>query len=154
MKKALLLSPWSAAILFTIPMSWQLMHRPDSIYIPVVFEILLLLFSYLAAAIANGLIIIPLCLLVRMKTSTLLAGLILACAVALIGTTVAYAFEIFDYRTSILHPDYLYPLLIPLFFLTFTSFILLTRTQSMSTVAPVQESSEDDNKNASKHASG
>ncbi len=153
MKKALLLSPWSAAILFTIPMSWQLMHQAESMYIPVVFELLLLFFGYLAAAIANGLIIIPLCMLVRMKTSNLLAGLILASAVALIGTTVAYAFEIFDYRASILHADYLYPLLIPLFFLTFASFFLLTRTQSMSTAAPVQEGSEDDDKNASEHAS-
>lgn len=153
MKKALLLSPWSAAILFTIPMSWQLMHQPDSMYIPVVFEILLLLFSYLAAAIGNGLIIIPLCLLVKIKTSNLLARLVLASAVALIGTTVAYAFEIFDYRSSILHPDYLYPLLIPLFFLTLTSFFLLTRSQSISATAPAHEAATDDNKKGNSHAS-
>lgn len=107
MRKALLLSPWSAAILFTIPQSWELMHRPDSNYIPLLFEVLLLLFGYIAAAIANTVIIVPLCLLLKRKTSNFLAGLVLAFFVALIGTTVAYAFEIFNYRSSILHPDYL-----------------------------------------------
>jgi len=143
MKKALLLSPCTAAILFTIPESWQLMQRPDSSYIPVVFELLLLLFGYVAAAIANAVIIIPLGLLVRMKTSSLFAGILLASAVALIGTTVAYAFEIFDYQSSILHPDYLYPLLIPLFFMTLTSFFFLTRTQSMPDASPVHENEAD-----------
>ncbi|MBT5484706.1 MAG: hypothetical protein HOH14_02150 [Gammaproteobacteria bacterium] len=141
MRKALLLSPWTAAILFTIPQSWELMHRPDSDYIPLVFEVLLLLFAYLAAAIANTLVIVPLCLLVKMKTSNLLAGLMLAFVVAFIGTTVAYAFEIFNYRSSILHPDYLYPLLIPLFVMTCCSFFLLTRSQN----APETEVADDTN---------
>lgn len=136
MKKALFLSPCSAAVLFAIPEAWQLMQRPDSIYIPVVFELLLLLFGYVAAAIVNALIIIPLGLLVRLKTFSLVAGLILASTVALIGTTVAYAFEIFDYQSSILHPDYLYPLLIPLFVMTFASFFFLTRPETVSNDNP------------------
>jgi len=143
MRKALLLSPWTAAILFTIPQSWELMHNPDSNYIPLVFEVLLLLFAYLAAAIANTIVIVPLCILVKMKTSNLLAGLVLAFFVALIGTTVAYAFEIFDYRPSILHPDYLYPLLIPLFVMTSCSFFLLTRTQSAPETGVADDTNED-----------
>ena len=143
MKKALLLSPWTAAILFTIPQSWELMHRSDSNYIPLLFEVLLLLFGYLAAAFANSLVIVPLCLLVKMKTSNLLAGIVLAFFVALIGTTVAYAFEIFDYKSSILHPDYLYPLLIPLFVMTFSSFFLLTRSQSAPETAVADDTNED-----------
>jgi hypothetical protein len=143
MRKALLLSPWTAAILFTIPQSWELMHRTDSDYIPLAFEVLLLLFSYIAAAIANTIVIVPLCLLVKMKTSNLLAGLVLAFFVALTGTTVAYAFEIFDYRPSILHPDYLFPLLIPLFVMSTCSFFLLTRSQSAPETGVTNDNNED-----------
>ena len=152
MKKALLLSPWAAAILFTIPEAWQLMQRPDSSYIPVVFELLLLLFGYVAAAIVNALIIIPLSLLVRMKTSSLVAGVLLATAVALIGTTVAYAFEIFGYQSSILHPDYLYPLLIPLFFMTFTSFFFLTRPETFSNDNPDHKENKAEADNDAEHS--
>ncbi len=142
MKKALFFSPCVAAVLLTIPLSWELMHRPDSAYIPVVFEVLLLLFGYMVAAIANGVIIVPLCLLARMKTSNLLAGVVLAFIVALTGTTVAYAFEIFDYRSSIFHPDYLYPVLIPLFVMTGVSFFLVTRRQSLSHAEVAGESND------------
>ena len=127
MKKAILLSPLFAAILFTIPEAIQLMQRPDSIYIPVVFELLLLLFGYVAAFIINGVIVLPLCVLVALKYDNLFAGVILAVVIAVLGTTVAYAFEIFDYESSILHPDYLYPLLIPLFVLSCATFFFLTR---------------------------
>jgi hypothetical protein len=36
-----------------------------------------------------------------------------------------YAFEIFDYQTSIFHPAYLYPLFLPLFVLTVLTFYFL-----------------------------
>jgi len=60
MKKALLLSPCTAAILFTIPESWQLMQRPDSSYIPVVFEMLLLLFGDVFVVAHTSRIVVPL----------------------------------------------------------------------------------------------
>lgn len=143
MKRALFLSPLIAALLFTIPEAWQLMHRPDSNYIPVVFEVLLLLFSYVAGFVINGIIIFPLTLLVKMKSSNLFAGIVLGFFIAVVGTTVAYAFEIFAYQTSILHPAYLYPLLIPLFVMSMLTFFLVTRTAAVSaTPASKQESSE------------
>ena len=143
MKRVLFLSPLVAAILFTIPEAWQLMHRPDSNYIPVVFEVLLLLFAYVAAFVINGVVIYPLALLVQMKSSNLIAGIVLGIFVALVGTTIAYAFEIFAYQTSILHPAYLYPLLIPLFVMSVLTFFLLTRAAAVSAIpASNQEKNE------------
>jgi len=128
MKKAFLMAPLVAALVFAGPEGWEQFNNPGPGYIPVINELLLLLFGYLAAAAGNAVVVIPLCLLVRLKTRNLLAGILLGFFVALIVTTIAYAFEIFDYQTSIFHPAYLYPLFIPLFLLTSLSFFFLTRT--------------------------
>ena len=127
MKNALLLSPLVTAMLFTLGAAWQLLNRDEGSYIPVVYELLVLVFGYLAAAVINLVVIIPLSCLVRLKTGNILAGIGLALLLALVGTTVAYAYEIFDYRSSILHPVYLYPLFIPLFAMTLLSFLFLAR---------------------------
>jgi hypothetical protein len=89
---------------------------------------------------------------VRLKTFSLVAGLILASTVALIGTTVAYAFEIFDYQSSILHPDYLYPLLIPLFVMTFASFFFLTRPETVSNDNPDHKENKAEADNDAEHS--
>lgn len=127
MKKAFLLAPLIAALFFAVPEAWQQIVAPGPGYVPVVNEALLLLFGYLVAVTGNALVIVPLCLLVRMKTRWLPAGVVLGLLLALIITTVAYAFEIFDYQSSIFHPAYLYPLFIPLFVLTVLSFYFLGR---------------------------
>ena len=127
MRNAFLLSPLIAALVFAIPEAWQQIQTPGPGYVPVLNELLLLVFGYLAAAIGNAVLIVPLCMLVRLKTPGILAGIVLAFVVALVVTTVAYAFEIFDYQTSIFHPAYLYTLFVPLFLLTLLSFYFLSR---------------------------
>lgn len=127
MKKAFLLAPLFAALVFAVPEGWRQLNAPGPGYVPVINELLLLVFGYLAAAIGNAVVIVPLCLLVRLKSANLFAGIILGFFIALIVTTIAYAFEIFDYQTSIFHPAYLYPLFIPLFILSFLSFFFVTR---------------------------
>jgi len=125
MKRAFLLSPLFAALVFAVPEAWQQIQAPGPGYVPVLNELLLLVFGYLAASIGNAVLIVPFCMLVRLRTPGLLAGIILAFFTAFGVTTVAYAFEIFDYQTSIFHPAYLYTLLIPLFLLTLLSFYFL-----------------------------
>lgn len=145
MKKAFLLSPLVAALVFTVPEAWQQINSPGPGYVPVLNELLLLVFGYLAAALGNAVVIVPLCLLVRLKTPGPIAGLVLGLSVAFIVTTVAYAFEIFDYQTSIFHPAYLYPLFIPLFLLTVLSFFFLGRRQvpEKAVQAPTTNPGED-----------
>jgi hypothetical protein len=127
MIRALLLSPLIAALAFAIPEAWQHIQAPGPGYVPILNEILLFVFGYLATAISNATLIVPLCLLARLKTPGLLVGIFLAFFTALFVTTVAYAFEIFDYQTSIFHPAYLYTLFVPLFLLTLVSFYFLGR---------------------------
>lgn len=130
MKKALLYSPLAAAILFTIPQAWQLVNDPGPDYVPVVYEALVLVFSWLAAALINIVIVVPLCwFLIRLKKSGLIAGIITGLVIALVGDTIAYAFEIFDYQSSIFNPAYLYPVFIPLLALSFLTFFFMTRMQ-------------------------
>lgn len=140
MKKALLIAPLIAALCFAIPEAWQQIQAPPPGYIPVVYEVLLLVFGYLAAAVGNAVVIVPLCLLVRLKTRSILAGLVLAFVVALVVTTVAYAFEIFAYQSSIFHPAYLYPVFLPVMVLSLLSFWFLSRPASvLPGAAPPEE---------------
>lgn len=148
MKKVILISPCSAALLFTIPEAWELIRNPPAEYIPVVYELLMLLFGYIAAFVINLVIILPLAMLLRLKSSGIMAGFFLSLGIALTGTTVAYAFEIFEYQSSILHPAYLFPLLIPLFVMSLMTFFFLTRAATQPAVIPEtsqdSESSEED----------
>lgn len=143
MKKAILISPCSAALLFTIPEAWELIRNPSAEYIPVVYELLLFLFGYIAAFVINLVIVLPLAMLLRLKSSSILAGFMLSLSIAFIGTTVAYAFEIFEYQSSILHPAYLYPLLIPLFVMSLMTFFFLTRAASQPAVIPEKQQDSD-----------
>lgn len=134
MKKAFLLAPLIAALVFAIPEAWRQINEPGPGYVPVINELLLLVFGYLLAVIVNTVVIAPLCLLVRLKSPGLFTGIVLGFFIAMIVTTVAYAFEVFDYQTSIFHPAYLYPLFIPLFVLTVLTFFFLIRTNPVSDV--------------------
>jgi hypothetical protein len=139
MKHAVLLPPVAAAILFTIPQAWQMLSEPGTGYVPVVYELLLLLFSYLAALLINGLVIVPLFwLLIRFSSPGMIAGLVTGLVIALTVDIVAYAFEIFEYQTSIFHPAYLYTIFIPLLILCFLTFFLLTRASTTSTTPLVE----------------
>jgi hypothetical protein len=142
MKKAFLLSPLIAAVVFAGPEAWQQIREPGPGYVPVLNELLLVLFGYLAAAVANAAMIVPLCMLVRLKSPGPIAGLVLAIFLALFVTTVAYAFEVFDYQTSILHPAYLYTLLIPLFLLTLLSFYFLDSSDPKPVVEKAAQESQ------------
>ncbi|MGA0935706.1 MAG: hypothetical protein ACO3R5_11325 [Pseudohongiellaceae bacterium] len=143
MKHAFLIAPMVAALLFAGPQAWQQIQSPPPGYIPVVYEALLLISGYLAAAAVNTIVIVPVCLLVRLKTLNLVAGLALALLVALIVTTIAYAYEIFGYQSSILHPEYLYPLFLPLLVLTVLSFWFVTRPVTAASPPPEQADSEE-----------
>jgi cytochrome c biogenesis factor len=137
MKKVFLISPIFAAVLFTIPESVELMAQEDGPYIPVVFELMLLVLGYIVGGIINAIIIIPACLMLRVKSSNLILGLILSLCIALIGTTIPYAYDLFGIRSSILDPAYLFPLFIPLTVTSFVSFFLLTRNPVLSKAAKV-----------------
>lgn len=146
MKNAFLMSPLIAAIVFAVPEAWQQIQDPGLGYVPVVNELLLLVFGYLAALAGNAVVIVPLCLLVRLKTSNLFAGLVTAFIVALIVTTVAYAFEIFEYQPHIFHPAYLFPVFLPLFVLTTGSFFFLARAASFKSASAGKEEEADEDK--------
>lgn len=125
MKKAFLYSPLAAALVFAVPEAWQQISEPGPGYIPVVNEALLFLFGYLVAMVFNGIIVVPLGLLVRWRWANLFAGGLFGFFLALIVTTLAYAFEIFEYQSSIFHPAYLYPVFMPVLVLAWLSYFFL-----------------------------
>lgn len=124
-----------AAVLFTIPESWHLMQEPDGVYTPLVAEFLLLLFGFIGASALNFVVVIPLCLVLRRKRRGLLAGLGLSLLLAVLGSTVGFAYEIFGIKDSILHPDYFFPLFLPIFVMSLSSFYYLTTSPKVKRAA-------------------
>ncbi|MEX2366925.1 MAG: hypothetical protein WD601_09980 [Pseudohongiellaceae bacterium] len=150
MLKAILLTPALAAILFTVPKSWQLINQAESTYIPVIFELLLLVLGYLVALVINVVLVIPVNLAVQQKTRNLMAGIVVALFLALVGTTVAYAYEIFGYRASILEPEYLYPLFIPLALMSMFAFWLLANRKPPKAQPETQREDQTETEEASR----
>ncbi len=125
MKKALLLSPLPAAVFFTFAASLLLLQRNEAEYVPVIYELLLFVLCYLLAAVLNFIFVIPLCVVLKKTGKGVLAGVTSAFLLALIVTTVAYAWEIFGYESSILHPVYFFPVFIPVLLLGLSSYFYI-----------------------------
>ena len=130
MYRVLIVAPVFAAVAFVIPASIELMHRPDSIYIPVVFEALLFAVGYVVFGIINAIVIAPLCLALVSLTASRLAGLALAFAVAALGSYVVFAAGLFGHQASLMHPKYLVGAFLPLFLTTGASFYFATKRRS------------------------
>jgi hypothetical protein len=128
--RAFVIAPIFAAVAFVIPQSFQLMHRPDSIYIPVIFEALLFAIGYVVFGAINAVVITPLCTRLASRTSSRLAGLALAFAVAALGSYLVYAAGIFGHKSSIMHRAYLLGAYLPLFLTTAASFYFVVQHRS------------------------
>lgn len=142
MKRAIFLPPLVAAIAFTVPQALEMYREPSPTYLPVVYELLMLAFSYAAALAVNGLLVLPLAWLqIRLLSGTWLGGLVFGLVLAFIADVVAYAFEIFDYQPSIFHPAYLYTVFVPLLCLCWLAFLCLARRPARvaATPAPAPE---------------
>jgi len=113
--------PLFAAGAFTISESVQLMHRPDSIYIPIIVEAPIFILGYMAFAIVSLFCVAPLCHFLFSKGGGIGSGLLFAAAIALGGTFAVYAVELFGHKASIFHRAYIFGSLIPLFVLAATS---------------------------------
>ena len=127
MNKVFTRPPAFAALAFTLPESFQLMARPDSIYIPFVVEIPLFIISYIALAILNAIVIVPMAKVLMLRTSSFFAGCTFAVFVSFIGTYIIFALEFFGHKSSVLHRAYIFGSLLPLLLLSVGTFYLLAR---------------------------
>jgi hypothetical protein len=127
MKRVFTRPPAFAAFAFTPPESFQLMMRPDSIYIPLVVEIPLFAISYIVFAIINAIVVVPMAKVLLLRTSSIFAGYAFAAVVSVIGTCIVFAMEFFGHKSSILHRAYIFGSLLPLLLLAAGTFYLLAR---------------------------
>jgi hypothetical protein len=150
MKHLLLIPPLAAALVFTLPQALENFQEPAASYVPVVYELLMLLFSFVAAFMVNGVVLLPLnWLVIRLWSGGFLAGLFFGFLIALSADIVAYAFEVFDYQSSIFHPAYLYRIFLPLLPLACLNFWYLAR---YLVAEPEQESGTEEPGSASEDA--
>jgi len=134
--RAFVIAPVFAAVAFVIPQSLQLMHRPDSIYIPVVFEGILFAIGYVVFGAINAVLITPLCIRLASRTSSRLAGLVLAFAVAALGSYLVFVAGIFGHKSSIMHRAYLLGAFLPLLLTTTASYYFVLRHRSATPEEP------------------
>lgn len=116
-----LVAPVFAALAFTIPNSFRLMHRADSIYIPFLFEIPMFVMSYMAFATVSLLCFGPLSKVALARGTDCRTGAIFAIAASVIGTCLLCALEIFG-NNSIFHRSYIFGSFIPLLVLSIALF--------------------------------
>ena len=122
MYKVFIISPIYAALAFTLPQSYAMLHKPDIIWIPVFFDLFFFGIGYIVFGLINAFIIAPLCIGITALTASRAAGLFLACAVAALGTYIVFASQIFGHKLSIIHSAYLLGAFLPLFLTTAVSF--------------------------------
>jgi hypothetical protein len=120
--RSVLAPPIFAALAFTVPESIQLMHRPDSIYIPVIFEIPIFAISYIAFAIISIFCVAPLSKLALSRGSSRAIAIIYAIVIAVVGTYLIYLVEFFGHKSTIFHRAYVFGSFIPFFVLAAASF--------------------------------
>jgi len=111
--REVLIPPIFAAVAFTIPESIQLMHRADSIYIPIIFEIPLFAISYVAFAIVSVLCFGPISEIALSRGTNYRTGLIFVVGTSLIGTYLLYAIGFFGNKSTIFHQAYIFGSFIP-----------------------------------------
>jgi hypothetical protein len=121
MNRSVLIPPIFAALAITIPESVQLMHRPDSIYIPFITEIPLLIISYALFAIVNIILIAPLSKVVASLTLNRKSGFVLSLSIAVIVSYILFLMDFFN-KSTIFHRAYLFGAFLPMFVMAFSSF--------------------------------
>jgi len=126
MGRALTLSPLLAAISFTVNEALTLMQRPDTIYLPILFEMLLFGVGCVVYGTINAVILTPLAAVLASFTRLRIAGFVLAVGAALlIGQTVA-ASGLYD-TGSFFGRDNLFNVLLPVTIAGFASFYFMTQ---------------------------
>jgi hypothetical protein len=130
MKTIFLVPAVFAALAFTIAESIHSMHRPDSIYVPLVMEVLVFAVSYVAFAIINATSIAPLSIALASRTSSRVAGLVFALAVAALGSSAVFALGAFGHKSSIVHRTYVFGAAVPLFLAALSAFHLAARRRA------------------------
>jgi uncharacterized membrane protein YadS len=136
MHKVFTRPPALAALAFTLPESFQLMTRPNSIYIPFVAEIPVFAISYIVLAILNAIVIVPMAKVLMSRTSSFFAGCTFAVVVSLVGICIIFAMEIFGHKSSILHRAYISGSLLPLLLLSAGTFYLPARVPDVVASRP------------------
>lgn len=124
---AFLVSPILAAVVFTITQSYHMMHRPDTIYIPVIFEILFFGLGYVAYGVVNAIIIVPLSIGLTSFTQSRLVGFISAIAIAVFTTYLAYNFGFFGNKPTIMHEAYILGIFFPILLSAMVSFFFIAK---------------------------
>ena len=125
MLKAFFISPFPAAVVFTIYNSYHIMHRPDIIYIPVLFELLFFILGYLTFGVINAVIIIPAGTGLRHITTSRTVAVISAIVIAVLLTFITYYFELLGNKPTIMHEAFVLGVFIPVCMSAAASFLFL-----------------------------
>ncbi len=107
-----------AALLFTIPQSIQLMTRPDSIYIPIVFEVLLFGVGFVAFGLINVVVVLPLWASLTTLTRKVSAGVIVSLLFAALVSFLCFGDDVMKAKI-------IFGAFIPLFSLSFLSYYFI-----------------------------
>ncbi|NKB39310.1 MAG: hypothetical protein GKR93_19435 [Gammaproteobacteria bacterium] len=97
------------------------MHRPDSIYIPIIVDAPIFILGYIAFAILSLFCVTPLRHLLLSKCTHKLSWLLFSIGIALGGTAIVIGLELFGHKSSIFHRAYIFGSLFPLFVLAATT---------------------------------
>ena len=129
MRKALQLSPVFAAIPFALHQSFQLLFRPDTIYIPILFEVLFFGVGYVIFGILNALVFVPIARIASERTTSIRVGLWIALVVAGLGVLILVATDIVEKR-RLLDGSALFAAFIPMAISMYTSFKYIADSKS------------------------
>ncbi|WDP89103.1 MAG: hypothetical protein HUN04_04920 [Desulfobacter sp.] len=127
MLNAIFLSPILPAVVFTLYESYHMLHRPDMIYIPVLFELLFFGVGYLAYGLANAIIIVPLCMGLTRLTPSPAAGTASSIAMAVIMTVTAYYTGLLGNKPSIIHEAFILGIFVPICLSAMASFYFIAK---------------------------
>lgn len=130
MLKAFFISPLPSAIIFTIVNSYHMMHRPDTIYIPVLFELFFFVIGYLAYGVINAVIIVPAGAGLRQITTSRTVAFISAIVIAVLVTFIAYYFGLLGNKPTILHEAFVLGVFVPVCLSATASFLFLLKRRS------------------------
>lgn len=120
------------ALLFTIAQSVQLMHRPDSIYIPIIFEAMLFATGFIFAWLITNLIAVPLWKILALFSNHYLAGSTVS---ILFAALISYIFFDDDFYTK---AKTFFGFFLPLASLMLTSFYFTMIEANSDTVTQEQ----------------
>ena len=124
--------PMIAALLFTIAQSVQLMHRPDSIYIPIIFEAMLFAVGFILAWLFTNIIAVPLWKILALFSKHYLTGITIS---ILFSALISYIFFNDDFYTK---AKTFFGFFLPLASLMLISFYFTMMEANSDTVAKEQ----------------